>query len=220
MNFKCLLDELSYLLEQPLPGDDSHIKMSPYKRANASLILKSNKKPNMASVLLLLYLDCNDNIMFPLIKRTNYRGTHGGQISLPGGKLENNESLKNTAIRETEEEIGVNKNSIKLLGKLTQVYTPPSNFLITPFVGFVNKKPKYFINKREVDFVFDVNIKDLIDDSSVKTKKIPITKYEKENMYIKAPYYDLENQIVWGATALILSEFKDILLNSKTIVNF
>lgn len=197
-------------LGKTLPGEASHLKMAPYKRTNAKTILESEAVPRIASTLLLLH-ENEAEINFTLIKRPNYNGTHGGQISFPGGKLEENETVKEAAIRETEEEVGILKNQINILGELTQVYIPPSNFLISPFIGYLNQSPAYIPDSREVEKIIDVPISQLLDESLVKTKKIAMSKYGENKLYIDAPYFELQNQVVWGATALILSEFKDIL---------
>jgi 8-oxo-dGTP pyrophosphatase MutT (NUDIX family) len=207
---KKLLKSLYFELDNQLPGETSHLKMAPYKRANAKEVLSTKITPRLASTLLLLH-EKNNSINFTLIKRPNYNGTHGGQISFPGGKLEENETIMEAAIRETEEEIGISKESINLLGQLTQVYIPPSNFLITPFIGFLDAEPNYFPDAREVERIIDIPISELLDESLVKKKKISVDNYGKDKFYIDAPYYELQNSVVWGATALVLSEFKDIL---------
>lgn len=208
--FKKFVYNLYHSLGDSLPGEEAHLKMTPYKRKSAKSILQSDIEPRIASVLLLLHAE-GDAIYFTLIKRPNYEGTHGGQISFPGGKLEPNETVKEAAIRETEEEIGIPKQAITILGELTQVYIPPSNFLISPFVGFIDTTPNYFPDEREVEQVLDIPLSTLLNDNNVKTKKIPMSKYGKDKLYINAPYFELENQTVWGATALVLSEFKEII---------
>lgn len=207
--FQGFINSLYHSLGDTLPGEEAHLKMAPYKRDNAKTILKSDIEPRIASVLLLLHAH-EQSINFTLIKRPNYEGTHGGQISFPGGKLEQNETVKEAAIRETEEEIGIPKHEINILGELTQVYIPPSNFLISPFVGFIDTTPNYFPDEREVEQVLDISLNALLDDENVKTKKIPMNKYGKKKLFINAPYFELNNQTVWGATALVLSEFKEI----------
>lgn len=208
--FQELLNNFYIELGKKLPGEESHLKMAPYKRASANTILNSETTPRIASTLLLLH-EKKTEINFTLIKRPNYDGTHGGQISFPGGKLEKNETIKEAAIRETEEEIGILKQDINILGELTQVYIPPSNFLITPFIGFIDSTPIYQPDSREVEKIIDVSLSQLLDERLVKTKKIAMSKHGKNKLYIDAPYFELENQVVWGATALVLSEFKDIL---------
>ena len=196
-----LYDEL-----QNLPGDIAHEKMTPYKRLNAQ-DAASNKdlNPRLSAVALLLYPKEND-ICFCLTQRPMYDGTHSGQISLPGGKMEDTDtSLKQTALRETEEEVGIAKNSIIILGELSQIYIPPSNFLVTPFVGYLDETPSFTTN-HEVDGIIEPSLKDLINSNNVTTEKVK-TKYGN----FKVPAYNFNNKVVWGATALILSEFEHLI---------
>ena len=129
MSFKLFIDSLHNKLQGPLPGKSAHIKLAPYRESTLDTDF-SKYDPKLASTLMLLYENKN-NIKFALIQRPDYSGTHGGQISFPGGKNENGETLKETAIRETMEEIGVNPEDIQILGKLSQVFVPPSNYLIS-----------------------------------------------------------------------------------------
>jgi len=205
-----LIQEIQEELATELPGLDAHEKMTPYQRKSAKEALELNLQPRIAAVLILIYLKEN-TLFFTLTKRKKYNGHHSGQISFPGGKNENDESIKETALRETEEEIGIEKNSISIIGKLTQVYVPPSNFIINPFIGYIDYSPQFEKQEREVESILEVPIEQLLDDCNVKIKKIPLTKYAKKNIEMEAPYFELNKQIVWGATAVILSEFKDLL---------
>ena len=155
----------------------------------------------------------NDIPHFTLIQRTAYKGTHGGQISFPGGKQEAEESLKETALRETFEEIGVAPDKIQVLGEITQIYIPPSNFLVSPFVGFVDFEPVFTPEVKEVEEIIEVKISDLTDDSNIKQKKIKVGKYTETPVLIDVPYFDLNHNTVWGATATILSEVRQMLIN-------
>lgn len=210
LNHPLIIKKIFNELKSELPGLSSHIKMTPYQRKSAKEAIDSNLNPRIAAVLILIYQK-DESIFFVLIKRKDYDGHHGGQVSFPGGKKEKGETIKETALRETEEEIGIEKDSISILGTLSQVYIPPSNFLITPFIGYINHVPHFKIQEREVEYIIEVPIEQLLKESNVKIKKIPLTKYAKVNIDMEAPYFELNKQIVWGATALVLSEFKDIL---------
>jgi len=209
-NFSLILSKIFKELGRELPGLKSHLKMTPYQRKSAKEAIDSDLNPKMASVLLLIYQK-EEETYFSLIKRVDYDGQHGGQISFPGGKNENGETMKETALRETEEEIGLKKESITILGELSQVYIPPSNFLITPFIGYIDYTPSFKVQEREVDYILEIPLKQLMNDDNVKIKKIPLTKYAKTNMQMEAPYFELNKHIVWGATAVVLSEFKDLM---------
>ena len=212
------LSELTSLLFQEinfnLPGEQAHELMAPYKREKASSINIPDKNPKQSAVLMLIYPK-NDIPHFTLIQRTAYKGTHGGQISFPGGKQEAEESLKETALRETFEEIGVAPDKIQVLGEITQIYIPPSNFLVSPFVGFVDFEPVFTPEVKEVEEIIEVKISDLTDDSNIKQKKIKVGKYTETPVLIDVPYFDLNHNTVWGATATILSEVRQMLINGS-----
>jgi len=144
---------------------------------------------------------------FVLMLRSNYKGVHSSQISFPGGKKEKaDNNLKYTALRETEEEIGVLKTDITIIRELTKTYIPPSNFWVTPFIGFVQATPTFTTNY-EVEKIIEISISDLIDEKSLSYKNLT-TSYMKN---IDVPCFKLNNYTVWGATAMILSEIKDLL---------
>ena len=131
---------------------------------------------------------------------------HSGQISFPGGKMEAQDaSLKHTALRETHEEIGINPDDINVLGELTQVYIPPSNFMVTPFLCYLDYEPEFVLN-HEVSEIIEPCILDLNRNTHLRTERVE-TKYGT----FKVPAYVFNDKIVWGATALMLSELEEIL---------
>jgi 8-oxo-dGTP pyrophosphatase MutT (NUDIX family) len=189
-------------LKQPLPGSRSHRKMLPNHR-NLTIPPSDQTRVKSSSVLLLLYPDDND-IFGCLIKRPKHMRHHAGQIALPGGKIEKNETALQTAFRETSEEIGLQTNNIKVLGKLSELYVDVSGFLIHPFIGWLNEKPKFEINKNEVD----------------KMVLFPLFTYKNNFDWVElvtttgkinVPCIKFEDEIIWGATAMILSEFYDVM---------
>ena len=135
---------------------------------------------------------------------------HKGQVSFPGGVVKKNESTESAAIRETNEEIGVEKSIIKIIGSLTSFYVPVSNFRIFPYVGWTDKKPNTKAQDREVKSIFSVSINDLMLDNNLKMKQELFS-----NRPYTVPYFDLGGEVVWGATSMILSEFKIILRGLK-----
>ena len=202
-----LIENIIEKLKQPLPGKEAHKDLAPY-RNEIELDFK-NKNPKIASTLLLIYPK-NGSLFFCLIQRNEYKGTHSNQISFPGGKNEIGESIKETALRETKEEIGIDPISINIIGELTQVFVPPSNFLIQPFVGYCDFTPVFKANEREVKRIIEVNVEDLFKKDVIKVKKMS---FKKSSGKIKfdVPYLDLNNKIVWGATSVILNEFRKML---------
>ena len=188
-------------MNDKLPGRISHEVMM--VKPGYKYIEKKAFTP--AAVLILLY-PIEDKWHFFLTKRTDNVEHHKGQISLPGGMLEKGESHKKAAIRETFEELGVQSRDINIIGPLTPLYIPISNFKIFPFVGWLKSAPKLNIQSREVSKVFSPSIYSLTDP---KTKKIKDSILLGQKVQI--PFFNLKNEVVWGATSMILSEFKKIL---------
>jgi len=148
-----------------------------------------------------------------LILRTSDHGVHSGQVSFPGGKKEESDrSLEDTALRETEEEIGIKKNDVKVIGHLSELYIPTSGFLVQPFVGYLNKKPLFHPDKNEVQKLIEVPLFLIMDDGIVKETTILKSKTRNQKSEIRIPYFDIHGEVVWGATAMILSELKEILV--------
>lgn len=171
----------------------------------------NSKLYKRASVIIFCFQDNFGNISFPLIKRQLYNGVHSGQISLPGGKKDKKDkNLWETAKRELNEELGVSISSIKKLKKLKNLYIPPSNFLVTPFLAYTKKIPDFKINKREVAELIILKIKDLI-----LFKKVYQSVTNSYLNNVKVPGYKLNKNFIWGATAMILKEFKHILILSE-----
>ena len=200
------INQLKLQLDQPLPGKDAQsiMMIEPKPIFNNT----NTKNVKLSAVLILLFFE-NDDWNFFLTKRSQNVNNHKGQISLPGGVHEENESLQETAIRETEEEIGIPSQDIQLIGSLSPFYVPVSNFKISPFVGWMEKKPKVKAFDREVEKVFSISINKFILESTQKIK------YDKLNgEMVKIPYFDIDNEMVWGATSIILSEFKNIILET------
>ena len=204
-----VLNKIYYSLGD-LPGEKAHQELSPYPRSSAKVARRKSKEPMSSAVLILLYA-IDFKPYFTLIQRQEYDGAHSGQIALPGGKREEDETLKETALRETEEEIGVSSEKIIVLGELTEVYIPPSNFIVTPFIGYMDERPEFIPEIKEVASVLEVPLEQLMDDSLLKEKKIQVTKYSPTPYYLEVPYFELNFETVWGATALILNELKTIL---------
>lgn len=155
-----------------------------------------------AAVLILLF-PSNDGLSFVLIRRNQYPGVHSGQIALPGGRREEGEEFVETALRETYEELGVPAESIELLGTLTDIYIPPSDFEVHPYVGYSGEHPHWKPDTGEVAEVIETPLAVLFDPMLKLVDDV-----EVRGVAIKAPYYAIQGHKVWGATAIILSELE------------
>ena len=195
-------------LKKSLPGHVAHAELAPYRKSNAHYL--KDIKPKLASTLVLLFTDKNNILHFVLIKRPQYNGVHSNQYALPGGKKEGNENKKETALRETQEEIGIKRDEIQIIGKLSEIYVPPSNFLIFPFIGYCSSTPLFTADKNEVDEIIKIQLDELFKNDVVKsTHKSIIHNGQRFNMSV--PFLDLDGRDVWGATGAILNELKVIL---------
>lgn len=192
-------------LQQPLPGGDAHEHFRAHPVGDVKPVFNHKLPPRPGGVMILLYED-NAQIKFPLIKRPEYLGAHSGQISFPGGKAETGETAIQTALRESEEEIGVNKDLVKVVGTLSDFFVMPSNFMVTPVIGFMSGKPVFTPDAREVARIIETQLDCIIEDQAIKQKEIVAAGRYKMN----APHFEIDNEIVWGATAMMLNEFRII----------
>jgi len=191
----------------PLPGEKAHDIFRATPVGDVRPLFDHKDPPRPGGVIILLYEDDAWGVRFPLIKRPEYIGAHGGQVSLPGGKAEPGEDAVQTALRECEEEIGVQPEQISVLGKLTDFFVIPSNFLVTPIIASISPKPMFKPDPYEVSRILEARVSDLAAEHSIKEKEILAAgKYR-----MMAPHFDVESEVVWGATAMILNEFRMVL---------
>lgn len=185
-----------------LPGALSHVKMLPANR-RLSACEDELCQVKHSSVLLLLYIDKGD-LTALLIKRPAHMKFHAGQIALPGGRIEENETAVETALRETEEEVGINPSDIEILGKLSELYVQVSFFQIHPFVGWLKRPDNLKINKNEVEKIIAFPLKNM-------NGKLEETVLNTQSGLLKVPCIQYNDEIIWGATSMILMEFYDLL---------
>lgn len=197
--------ELKQQLVEPLPGNFSHQKLMKHRKPVDQLGTIS-ESARISAVLLLVYPK-NGVLHTVFIKRPIYKGVHSGQIAFPGGKLEAfDESISAAAIREANEEISVDPNSIELLGALTPIYIPPSNYLVHPFVAFQGDLPSFVPQPSEVKAIIECPIVNFVGDQSLKACNVLVGEQK-----IEVKGFQLEQHIIWGATGMILKEFADLL---------
>ena len=211
MNFEVFLKNIEVLKNTQLPGIEAQFKLAPKMRLeyNAKRIEANN--PKIAAVLALFYPNDKNTVSLLLTKRAKYNCTHSGQVSFPGGKVEKSDlNLKETALRETFEEVGILQEKIDIVREITEVYIPPSNFSVTPYIGLLNNKPLFKVNS-EVAKIIEIPFSDLLDDSRLASISIT-NSYMKET---SVPCFNFDGSIIWGATAMILSEIKGLLKNMK-----
>ncbi|NNC96147.1 MAG: CoA pyrophosphatase [Chitinophagales bacterium] len=185
-----------------LHGEAAQYKMAPADRSGIADLDFKKLQPRLAAVLLLVYpLEGEAHMVFT--KRHEYEGVHGGQISFPGGEIEDSDNnLRDTALRETEEELSVDRKKIEIIGELSDLYISPSNFLVTPYLGYSLNTPEFLPDEYEVASVLQLSLSDIIHKEAIESK-IRIS----DNSYLKVPAYIHKGNIIWGATAMMLSEF-------------
>lgn len=197
-----IISRLKEELNNPLPGKAAHSKVLPSERP---LDPPSAEKINEAGVLMLLFPDKGElNTVF--IRRPSFMKNHAGQIAFPGGQFElKDRNLMETALREAEEEIGINAKQIEIIGQLSPFYVRVSNFFIQPFIGWTPDIPAFQIDTNEVTGIHIIPIDDFVNPGSLQSQKVDTTQGFNE-----FPGYLIDDIFIWGATAMILSEFIEV----------
>ncbi|SHG14507.1 NUDIX hydrolase [Flavobacterium defluvii] len=208
MDFQDFLQYVPNLIPVELPAELSHIKMAPKERIQALKNLDiDSKNPRVAAVMMLFYPK-NGKTNLILIVRNAYNGVHSSQIAFPGGKYElTDRDYKETALRETSEEIGVIPEKIEIIKQFTPMYIPPSNFLVHPYLGIAKEELSFYPDVREVAAIIEFPLSEFLDDEIIMEATLS-TSYGND---ILVPAFNIQNHIVWGATAMILSELRDVL---------
>lgn len=205
-----IISDIKIALNNPLPGNRAHQEMISYSRPSAEIIRAMDANPKESAVMILLY-KLNDRLCFPLILRPEYDGVHSRQIGLPGGQKDKQDiDLIETALRETYEEIGANVNHINVLGELTEIYIPPSNFLVKPVVAYYDPVSEFKADETEVSRIFTSSLDELID-LNIEKREIFI-RHQKNKTLVSC--FVIDEEIVWGATAMILSELKTLIIEN------
>jgi 8-oxo-dGTP pyrophosphatase MutT (NUDIX family) len=210
MDFQDFLRIVPHLSTVNLPGEAAHNVMVPQQRLEIIKKINFDKIiPKNAGVMMLFYPKGGITHLV-LIVRNSYKGVHSSQIAFPGGKYESEDiNFEQTALRETHEEIGIHSDKIQVLKAFTNLYIPPSNFMVHPFLGICRDEIFFQPNPREVADIIELPLTIFLSDSIVINTEMA-TSYAKS---IEVPAFKIEDHIVWGATAMMLSELK-IVLNS------
>ena len=210
MLFKTFLESVVKIKHLELSGEDSHAKMSPpYRLELADKMKTKSKSARRAGVMALFYPKSNNETHLVLILRKTYKGVHSAQVGFPGGKYEDADlnDLMQTAIRETEEEVGVLRADFQVLKTMSPIYIPPSNFMVHPFIGVSSAYLSFVKQDEEVEAIIEVKLNNFLDDKNSITTTVP-TSFDVE---VEVPAFKLNGHIVWGATAMMLAEIKDLL---------
>ena len=206
MEFATLTHRLSQRLQSTLPGQDAYTRMVPEAYRHERFTWPDETEGRQSGVLVLLYEKAGQ-IHLPLIQRPTYeRGAHSGQVSFPGGKWEPEDAnLTQTALREAHEEVGVPPQDVTVIGELSKLYIQPSGFWVQPTVGIAEAPPEFVPDNHEVAEVLEASIDHLRDPATLKLGR-PLPQLREQ-----FPYFDVDGHVVWGATAMMLSELKEVI---------
>lgn len=194
-------------LRRGLPGEEAQYRMVPGTRKRLSLQNIDHAKVRHAAVLALFENRAGEAYIL-LTRRQKYRGVHSGQLSLPGGKREAyDRDYRATALRETHEEVGVAPESVVILSALSELYIPPSNFYVYPFLGLSPKAQKTVAQESEVRFIHRIAAADLLHPAHEVQREVRLSQGYK----MTVPAFEIEGLLIWGATAMILGEIKALL---------
>jgi 8-oxo-dGTP pyrophosphatase MutT (NUDIX family) len=202
---RAVLERIERGLRAPLPGIPAQLRMTPIPRPGQKAYYEVEGTCLKAGVLVLLY-ERAGGVMLLLTRRTERVLHHPGQISFPGGEQHPGESLEATALRETEEELGLDLGAVRILGRLTPLYIPPSNYCIYPTVAFIPGRLEFHIQPEEVAAVIEAPIDRLADPGSVRREI-----WHYGGLDHNVPYYELDGHKIWGATAMVLAELLALL---------
>lgn len=203
-----LIAQLSERMARPLPGLPAQLRMASGIRIEET----KNYRPNtsnakMGAVLIALYPD-NGVLRTVLMKRPDYVGAHSGQVSFPGGKVEKSDAdVVAAALREAQEEVNITPSAVHIIGQLTQLYIPPSNFLVHPVLGVLSSAPQLIPDRHEVQSIHIPELRYLLRDDIIHEKDITLS----SGFRLRTPYFEVDGHTVWGATAMIIAELKEFL---------
>lgn len=201
-----LLDKIK---KARLWGEDAHRLYSPPYRPIFTYEQILKRDPRFAAVNILLYMK-DDRWYFPLILRTtNENDKHSGQISLPGGSRDPEDaSFAETAIRETSEEMGVDRHYIRIIREMSPMYIPPSNFYVHPYISFTKKNPQFVLQESEAEELIEFPVESILDLSTTPEMMIL-----PSSRGVEVPVINFNGYYIWGATSMMLSEFSHLMKN-------
>jgi 8-oxo-dGTP pyrophosphatase MutT (NUDIX family) len=212
MKFEYFLDELESIRKVDAIGERAHELIFPEISKFRKEALLKNPEPRLSAVAA-IFFPKNGETNFLLIERQTYEGVHSGQIGFPGGKKELFDiTLEATARRETEEEVGIGADEPTLIRTLSEVYIPPSGFLVQPYLFTLDYEPKLMLDPREVQSALIMPVERLMDDAVLENGSVPTGR----GAAVRTSYFHHEGKKIWGATAMMLAELKLLLNQIKT----
>ncbi|MDC7993831.1 NUDIX hydrolase [Altibacter sp. HG106] len=209
MTFEAFSAKIVKVAQMRLPGEAAHVEMAPIERVIAlKREAERQKTAKKAAVMVLFYPGAKEETHMILILRKTYKGVHSNQVGFPGGKVEPEDtSLEDTALRETEEEVGVPIASVEVVTALTDIYIPPSHYVVQPYLGITRKRPQFIAQEEEVEALIEVPVREFLDPEVLIEQQIT-TSYATN---IQVPAFLLGGHVVWGATAMMLNEVRSLL---------
>ena len=199
--FQPFLTQLRNDLTQPLPGWPAQYRMAPRPRPSGEYYDQPRVDARQSGVLALLYPHQGE-LYIPLILRPDYDGVHSGQVGFPGGRREEGDvDIIATALREAQEEVGIEPLQVTIIGQLTQLYVFASNFLVSPILGWSITRPHFQTDPYEVAQLLEVPVRELLDQANHREEE-----WQLRGRAVTVPFFAVQNQTIWGATAMMLSE--------------
>jgi 8-oxo-dGTP pyrophosphatase MutT (NUDIX family) len=203
-----IIDRIKLALQGELPGEAAHGRMMSYNRPIAKEARQFDVPPRESAVMCLLFPENNELCTLFMLRPDN-QGVHSGQLSFPGGKKEASDLTHlHTALRETEEEMGFDSSTIQILGALSELYIPPSNFLVQPYIGYLASLPELNPNADEVKDIISFPLEKLFSPETIGHKEITLA---HNQLKLKVPVFMVNDYALWGATAMMVAELKMIL---------
>lgn len=198
------LRRLRTRMAQPLPGLEAQLRMAPNPRAGWDP-LRFPDGARAGAALLLVYPH-DEALHFALTVRGSELRNHTGQVSLPGGRVDAGESFEDAALREAQEEVGVDPRAVELIGRLTPLHIPVSGFILHPVIGFTSMRPAFQRAEWEVARIIEAPVS-LLADAGMFKREIRTRVVSGQSIEVDVPFYDIAGEKVWGATAMVLAEF-------------
>jgi len=203
-----LVSRLRAALSRPLPGLEAQLRMAPSPRLGWDPLKFPEGAANGAALLLVYPHD--DTLHLALTVRGSGLRNHTGQVSLPGGRVEEGETFEAAALREAQEEVGLDPRSVEVLGRLTPLHIPASGFLLHPIIGVTSMRPAFQRAEWEVARIIEAPVS-VLSDPALTKREMRTRVVQGQSIDVNVPYYDVDGEKVWGATAMVLAEFCAIL---------